>query len=142
MAILLFMERKKLVVEGAGAVPLAAMLEHAKRFEGKKVVLVVSGGNIDFMLIDRIIHKGLLSSGRIGMFEVTIDDIPGKIHILTGIIARHRGNIHNIVHDRLSAGLSVGETRVIFTIETRGRDHLKEIMDGMRIKGFMVKEIS
>jgi threonine dehydratase len=76
------------------------------------------------------------------MFEVTIDDIPGKIHILTGIIARHRGNIHNIVHDRLSAGLSVGETRVIFTIETRGRDHLKEIMDGIRISGFTLKEIS
>jgi threonine dehydratase len=139
MAILLFMERKKLVVEGAGAVPLAAMLENREKFRDRRVVLIVSGGNIDFTLIDRIIHKGLVSSGRIGVFEVTVDDIPGKLHVLTGIIARHGGNIHAIEHDRLSADLSVGETRVIFTVESRGRDHLKEIMDGIRIKGFTVK---
>jgi threonine dehydratase len=139
MAILLFMERKKLVVEGAGAVPLAAMLENREKFRDRKVVLIVSGGNIDFTLIDRIIHKGLVSSGRIGVFEVTVDDIPGKLHVLTGIIARHGGNIHAIEHDRLSADLSVGETRVIFTVESRGRDHLKEIMDGIRIQGFTVK---
>ena len=140
MAILLFMERKKLVVEGAGAVPLAAMLEHTKRFRDKKVVLVVSGGNIDFTLIDRIIHKGLVSSGRIGVFDVTVDDMPGKLHILTGIVAQYRGNIHTIVHDRLSPDLSVGETRVIFTIETRGREHMMEITDAIRLKGFLVKE--
>jgi threonine dehydratase len=140
MSILLFMERKKLVVEGAGAVPLAALLENKERFRGKRVALVVSGGNIDFSLIDRIIHKGLVSSGRIGIFEVTIDDTPGKLHLLTGLIAGHRGNIHTIVHDRLSTALSVNETRVLFTIETRGKDHTMEIMDAIRIRGFAVKE--
>jgi threonine dehydratase len=64
-SVLLFMERKKLVVEGAGAVPLAALLEHKERFKGKRIVLVISGGNIDFTLVDRIIHKGLAASGRI-----------------------------------------------------------------------------
>ncbi len=139
MAILLFMERKKLVVEGAGAVSLAAMLENQERFKRKRVVLIVSGGNIDFMLIDRIIHKGLVSSGRTGVFEVIVDDIPGKLSFLTGIIATYRGNIQDIVHDRLSTDLAVNETRVIFTVETRGSEHLQEIMDAIRIKGFRVR---
>jgi len=139
MAILLFMERKKLVVEGAGAVPLAAMLEDPARFRGKKVVLVVSGGNIDFTLIDRIIHKGLVSSGRVGTLEVTVSDIPGQLSALTGIIAARRGNIHSIDHDRLSPDLSINETRVIFTIETRGRSHLDEITEAIRAGGFSVR---
>jgi threonine dehydratase len=141
MAILLFLERKKLVVEGAGTVPLAALLENKERFRGKKVVLVVSGGNIDFTLIDRIIHKGLVTSGRIGIFEVGVNDSPGQLHILTGIIARHRGNIHSIVHDRLSPELSAVETKVAFTIETRGKEHLEEIISAIRSKGFFVRQI-
>jgi len=140
MAILLFMERKKMVAEGAGAVPLAALIENADRFRGKKVVLVVSGGNIDFTVIDRIIHKGLARSGRVGTFGVTVDDVPGKLHVLTGIIASQRGNILSIDHDRLSADLTVSQTRVIFTVEVRGREHLRTIMDEIRQKGFVVRE--
>lgn len=137
-AILLFLERKKLVVEGAGAVSLAALLENRKRFAGKHVVLVVSGGNIDFTLIDKIIHKGLVSSGRIGVFGVTVDDIPGSLHFLTGVIASDRGNILNVVHDRLAEDLPVGKTRVIFTIETRGEKHLEAILSNLSAKGFEV----
>jgi threonine dehydratase len=140
MAILLLMERKKMVVEGAGAVPLAALMENTERFKRKNVVLVVSGGNIDFTLIDRIIHKGLAKSGRMGVFEVTVDDIPGKLYVLTGIVARHRGNILAIDHDRLSADLSVSETRVIFTVEVRGSGHLNMITDDMKQKGYDVRE--
>src|SRR5271157_5323050 len=95
-AVLLCMERKKLVVEGAGAVPLAALLEHGERFKGKKTVLVMSGGNIDFTVIDRIIHKSLLSSGRIAVLKVILEDAPGTLHRLTGIVARHGGNILNV----------------------------------------------
>jgi threonine dehydratase len=142
MAILLFLERKKLVVEGAGAVPLAALLKYRERFRDKRIVLVVSGGNIDFTLIDRIIHKGLVSSGRIGVFEVTVDDVPGQLHTLTGIIARQRGNIHTIVHDRLSSGLSVVETKVIFTVEIRGKEHLNAIIADIRASHFTVRELS
>ncbi len=141
MAILLFLERKKLVVEGAGTVPLAALLEGKERFRGKRVVLVVSGGNIDFTLIDRIIHKGLVSSGRIGVFEVTVDDVPGQLHTLTGIIAGLRGNIHTIVHDRLSPGLSAVQTKVVFTVESRGKEHLTEIISAIRAKGFAIRSI-
>jgi threonine dehydratase len=140
-AILLFLERKKLVVEGAGAVPLAALLEAKEKFRGKRVVLVVSGGNIDFTLIDRIIHKGLVSSGRIGVFEVTVDDVPGQLHTLTGIIAGKRGNIHTIVHDRLFPGLSAVQTKVVFTVEIRGKEHLTEIISAIRARGFAIRSI-
>ena len=102
---------------------------------------MVSGGNIDFTLIDRIIHKGLVSSGRIGVFEVTVDDVPGQLHTLTGIIAGCRGNIHTIVHDRLSPGLSAVETKVVFTVESRGRDHLNEIISAVRAKDFAIRSI-
>ncbi|MBI1811947.1 MAG: threonine ammonia-lyase [Nitrospirae bacterium] len=139
MAILLFLERKKLVVEGAGAVPLAALIENKDKFKGRKIVLVVSGGNIDFTLIDRIIHKGLVSSGRIGVFEVVVDDIPGSLHYVTGVIASHRGNVLSVVHDRLAGDLSVGKTKVVFTVEVKGREHLDEILSDLEIKGFGVR---
>lgn len=140
MSILLFLERKKLVVEGAGAVPLAALMEDRKRFTGGRVVLVVSGGNIDFTLIDKIIHKGLVSSGRIGVFDVTVDDVPGSLHQLTGMIAAVRGNILDVVHDRLAGDLPVGKTRVIFTIETRGERQFEEILSRLSEKGFEVRK--
>ncbi len=139
MSVLLFLERKKLVVEGAGAVPLAALIEQKERFKGKKIVLVVSGGNIDFTLIDRIIHKGLVSSGRIGVFKVIVDDVPGGLHKITGIIAALRGNILNVVHDRLSQDVPIGKTLVIFTVETKGHSHLDEIISAIRESGFSVQ---
>lgn len=139
MSVLLFLERKKLVVEGAGAISLAALMEQKERFKGKKIVLVASGGNIDFTLIDRIIHKGLASSGRIGVFRVAVDDVPGGLHRVTGIIAAQRGNILTVVHDRLSQDVPIGKTIVIFTVETKGMEHLEEIKDAVRGAGF--KEI-
>jgi threonine dehydratase len=140
MAILLFLERKKLVVEGAGAVPLAALLEDREKFIGKRIVLVISGGNIDFTLIDRIIHKGLLKSERIGVFEVTVDDIPGSLHSVTGIIASHRGNVLDVVHNRFLADLPIGKTKVVFIVETRSKEHLEEILLDLRNKGFVVNK--
>ena len=138
MSVLLFLERKKLVVEGAGAVPLAALIEQKERFKGKRVVLVVSGGNIDFTLIDRIIHKGLVSSGRIGVFKVVVDDVPGGLHKITDIIAAQRGNILNVVHDRLSQDVPIGKTMVIFTVETKGQGHLEEMISAIRESGFRI----
>ncbi|MDI6801794.1 MAG: threonine ammonia-lyase [Thermodesulfovibrionales bacterium] len=137
-AVLLFMERKKLVVEGAGAVPLSALAEQKERFRGKRVILVISGGNIDFTLIDRIIHKGLAASGRIGVLKVVVADVPGSLHKLTGAIALQRGNILNVVHERLAEEIPIGKTMVIFTVETRGHGHLEEIKDKIRHEGFEV----
>lgn len=135
-AVLLFLERKKLVVEGAGAVPLAALLEHGARFRGRKVALIVSGGNIDFTLIDRIIHMSLVSSGRIGVVRVIVDDIPGGLHRLTGIVASHGGNILNVAHDRLYPDMPIGKTLVILTLETKGFDHLDEMRAAIEGAGF------
>jgi threonine dehydratase len=140
MAILLFLERKKLVVEGAGAVPLAALLENREKFIGKKIVLVVSGGNIDFTLIDKIIHKGFIKSERIGVFEVIIDDVPGSLHSLTGVIASHRGNILDVIHNRLAGDLPIGKTKVDFVIETRSKEHFEGILSELKGKGFEVSK--
>jgi threonine dehydratase len=136
MAILLFLERNKSVVEGAGATPLAALIEHKELFRGKRVVLVASGGNIDLTLVDRMIYRGLLTSGRILLFEVTADDVPGTLQSLAGVIAHHRGNILNVVHDRLQADLPIGKTRVIFSVETRTRGHHEEIICDIRKRGY------
>ncbi len=140
MAILLFMERSKFVVEGAGAVPLAALIENKERFRGKRVVLIASGGNIDLTLIDRMIYKGLLTSGRVVVFEVTADDVPGRLEELSGIIAAHRGNILNVVHDRLLPNLPIGKTKVIFVVETRRPAHLDEIVAEIEARGYEVKK--
>jgi threonine dehydratase len=138
-AILLFMERKKLVVEGAGAVPLALIKRDKERFRGKRVVLVVSGGNIDFTIVDRIILRGLLRSGRVGIFNVTLDDVPGALNKITNIIAARRGNIIGILHNRLSEELPFGKTNVRLTIESRGEEHLGEIMSDIRATGVKVE---
>ena len=136
MAILLLMERTKFVVEGAGAAPLAALIENRELFRGRRVVLIASGGNIDFTVIDKIIYKGLLTSGRILVFEVLADDAPGTLQALAGIIAQHRGNILNVVHDRLRADLPIGKTRVMFVVETRTRGHLEEILRDINGRGY------
>jgi threonine dehydratase len=138
-AILLFMERKKLVVEGAGAVPLALIKRDKERFRGKRVVLVVSGGNIDFTIMDRIILRGLLRNGRVGVFNVTLDDVPGALNKITNIIAARRGNIIGILHNRLSEELPFGKTNVRLTIESRGEEHLGEIMSDIRAAGIKVE---
>lgn len=140
MAILLFLERKKLVVEGAGAVALAALIKNMERFKGKKVALVVSGGNIDFTVIDKIILKGLVTSGRIGVFEVVIDDVPGAFYSVTEIIACCRSNVLNVVHYRAAGDLPIGKTKVVFTVEVRGKEHLEVILSNLKTKGIEVRK--
>jgi threonine dehydratase len=140
VAINMFLERKKLVVEGAGAVTLAALIENMSRFRGKRVVLVVSGGNVDFTVIDRIIYKGLIKSGRISEFDVLLEDSPGSLQKLTTIIASHKGNILNIRHDRLSQDLPMSTTRVHCTVEIQGREHLHDLMKDLASQGLDVKK--
>ena len=139
-AILLFLERKKLVVEGAGAATLAALMKDRERFKNKRVVLVLSGGNIDFTIMDRIIRKGLVMNGRIGVFEVVVDDAAGSLHAVTGTIVTHRANILHIFHDRLAADLAFGKAKVIFTVETRGKGHLERILADLSEKGYEARE--
>jgi threonine dehydratase len=137
-AILLFLERKKLVVEGAGAVPLAALLQHAEQFRSRRVVLVVSGGNIDFTLVDRIILKGLVTSGRIGTVTVVLDDIAGSLHSVTGVLATTGANVLSVEHVRLASDVPIGRTRVVFTVEVRGKEHLDQVFRALRDKGYEI----
>jgi threonine dehydratase len=138
VAILLYLERKKIVAEGAGAVTLAALLKNKDRFAGKRVVLVVSGGNVDFTIIDKIIEKGLVSSGRVGILDAILDNAPGSLHAFTGIISSYKGNILDIFHYRFSGDLPIGKIRVAFVVEVRGREHLEEILAQLGAKGFEV----
>ena len=96
----------------------------------------MSGGNIDLNLIDRMIQKGLLTSGRLAIFEVTVDDVPGSLHAITEVIASHRGNIITVTHHRLNQVLPVGKTKIVFTIETRSQEHLAQMLADVRAKGF------
>jgi threonine dehydratase len=138
-AILFFMERTKLVTEGAGAAPLAALFSNRDRFKGKRVVLVASGGNIDFTIVDRIIRRGLVTSGRLAMVEVAVDDAPGSLHRLTGIIAGHRMNIVEVAHNRLTEDLPPGKTLVSFTVEARSKQDLKNLLSDISGAGFALR---
>ncbi len=135
-AILMLMERKRLVAEGAGAAPLAALLSTKGKIEPKKVVLVLSGGNIDVHLLDRIIEKGLSQTGRIVRFEVLLRDVPGSLAKLTGLVAHHNANILHILHERAAKEIPLGFSKVILVLETRGPEHIREVQTGLKRNGY------
>jgi threonine dehydratase len=83
---------------------------------------------------------GLMTSGRVGVFEVIIDDVPESLHSLTGIIASHRGSILNIVHERFTGNLPIGKTRVAFIMDTRSKEHLEKMFSDIVDKGFAVRK--
>jgi threonine dehydratase len=135
-AILMLMERKRVVAEGAGATPLAALLSQKERIGPRKVVLVISGGNIDVHLLDRIIEKGLSRTGRIVRFGVLLRDIPGSLAKLTGLIGHSHANILHIIHERAAKEIPIGFSKVILVLETRGPDHIGEIKSGLKKEGY------
>ena len=131
-AILMLMERKRIVAEGAGAVPLATLLKGGAKVKGPNCVLVISGGNIDVNLIDRIIAQGLAKTGRIIRIAVNLKDDPGSLANLSRIIAEGGANILQIHHDRISKEIPIGTSKVILELETAGVDHIKEILGKLR----------
>ncbi len=134
-AVLLLMEHKRIIAEGAGAVPLAALLNHARGIRGP-ACLIISGGNIDVTLLERIIERGLVRSGRLLRLSVVIPDRPGALAGLTNAVGHFGANIVHIVHDRLSLNLPLSETRVELSLETRGPDHNREITAGLQKRGY------
>jgi threonine dehydratase len=136
-AMLLLLERKKVLAEGAGAAPLAALLSRKVRArEGSRVVLVVSGGNVDTPLLDRVIHQGLVRSGRVLQAEVVLDDLPGSLARLLTVIAGAGGNILHIHHARGGRDLPVRSVRVVLEIETRDGEHGREISEAVAGAGY------
>ncbi len=140
-AILLLMERKKTVVEGAGAAPLSAIMNGKTAIKGKKAVLVLSGGNIDMNILERVIEKGLVKAGRVLRVEVELNDAPDAIARLTSLIAEKKANILHIVHDRLSRRLPVMKTLVELSLETKGFEHNDDIMGELINRGYKARVI-
>ncbi|MHA1149948.1 MAG: threonine ammonia-lyase [Promethearchaeota archaeon] len=130
-AILLLMERAKIFVEGAGAVALAAIYFKKLKIRDKKVVAVLSGGNLNPNLLNLIINKGLIKAGRLVKFKTKIPDAPGELIKVLKIIAELKGNIVTIIHDRLSLDVAYKFTEIIIDMETRNQEHIEEILKAL-----------
>jgi threonine dehydratase len=140
-AILLLLEIEKTVVEGAGAAPLAALLNRTLGLQGHTVVLVLSGGNIDVTMLSRIIERGLVKDGRLVRLGVLLRDRPGALARLTSLIAEQGANILHILHDRaFSPRAAIGETEVELTLETSGRKQIDALTHRLEAAGYPVEE--
>ncbi len=138
-AVLLLAERAKMIVEGAAATALAACLGPLREdLAGKRVALVLSGGNIDVNLLDRIINLGLAEHGRVLRFATILPDRPGALSALASVLASVGANIKTIRHDRGLVGLGILETAVTIEVETRGPDHVVEVTGKLRDAGYQL----
>ncbi len=135
-AVLVLLERSKTLAEGAGAAALAAVLEGKVDPQGKPVVLVVSGGNIDSSRLDDIIVRGLAADGRRVRLRVVMPDVPGQLHKLTGIIADHGVNVLEVRHDRAFGRAAIGQTAATCELETRGQEQVRELLAALSEAGF------
>ncbi len=128
-AIVTLLERTKLLVEGAGAVTLAALVNGKMRNLSGKTVCLLSGGNIDVKTIAVVVERGLLAAGRYLKLKVELEDVPGSLAKLSTDIAATKANIHLISHERRSISLPLGKTEVLLELETRGCEHIQEVID-------------
>lgn len=135
-AVLLLLDVEKTVVEGAGAVGLAALLRASGRFAGRRVGLVISGGNIDLMVLSSIIQRGLVRRGRLVRLRVGMPDRPGSLARASAIIAAANANVIEVQHQRAFSVLSIKQVLCEFVIETLGREHLAEIVAALDREGF------
>lgn len=135
-AILLLMERAKIIVEGAGAAGLAAVLYRDLGAKNKNVVVIISGGNLTPSLLNKVIEKGLIKEGRLLKIKITLPDVPGALLKILEVIAEEKGNIITIVHERQRLELKYNQTDVIIEIETRNHHHIDEILSKLREKRF------
>ena len=138
-AIALLLEIEKTVAEGAGAAGLAALLAHPQVFAGRKIGLLVSGGNIDTRLLASILLRGLVRDGRIVRLRLTISDLPGQLARVAGLIGKAGGNIVDVQHQRLFGGVAAKSTELDVTVETRDRPHVRELVAALESEGFKVR---
>ncbi|HXE07720.1 MAG TPA: threonine ammonia-lyase [Acidobacteriaceae bacterium] len=135
-AILMLLEREKTLAEGAGAAPLAALLQRRTSLKGARTAVLVAGGNIDVTLLSRIIERGMVQDGRLIRLRIYLLDRPGALHELTRLIAEHRANIVDTLHNRAYYGVNLGDTAIDVTLETRGREHVEEILAALTSEGY------
>jgi threonine dehydratase len=138
-AIVLLLEKTKLLVEGSGAVTLAALLAGKVGRTDGETVCVLSGGNIDVKTLAMVVERGLLAAGRYLKLKVELDDVPGSLARLAGEVAAAKANIFLINHDRRSLGLPWGKTEVIIELETKGYEHIREIVEHLGRCGYIIE---
>jgi threonine dehydratase len=134
--ILTLLEREKMLAEGAGAAAVAALLHRKAKLKNKKTVALVCGGNIDVTLLSRIIQRGLVKDARLVRLQIHLSDRPGSLHQLTKIIAAHHANIVELQFDRAYYGVSLGDTLIDVTLETRGKDQIQRILEALAEAGY------
>jgi threonine dehydratase len=139
-SILALVEDEKTVAEGAGAAALAALLAQRLPLQGKRVVVLVSGGNIDVNVLSRIIDRGLMKSGRTMRARVAIPDLPGTLARLLTTVAATGANVLAVHHDRVGSRTEVGQIEVELDLETRGFEHIAEIGTALRAAGWHTED--
>ena len=139
-AIVMLLEIEKTLVEGAGAAGLAAMLKTPERFHGKKVGLVLGGGNIDPLLLAAIIERGMVRAGRLARIRVSARDVPGSLAKITATVAEAGGNIDEVHHQRAFTTLAAQNVEIELVLQTRGRDHIAAVLDALHDAGFTAEE--
>lgn len=140
-AILLLLEREKTLAEGAGAAALAAVLQHKTAYKGKRIGLLVCGGNIDVTLLSRIIERGLVKDGRLVRLRIHLTDHPGALRRLCEVIEEQKANIVETKHDRAYYGVNLGDTVIDVTMETRGTSHIQELMAALSAAGYVHERV-
>jgi threonine dehydratase len=138
-AIVLLLEVEKTVVEGAGAAGLAALLAHPAQFRGRRVGIVLSGGNIDPLMLSVIIERGMVRAGRLTRLTVELRDLPGALAMVTACLAEANANIEEVHHQRAFTNLPLKTIEVEFVLQTRGSEHIQEIIRALRAAGFAAR---
>jgi threonine dehydratase len=138
-ALLSLIERAKLVVEPAGAAAVAALLDRPDAY-GTPAVAVLSGGNVDPLLIGKVIRQGMAAAGRYLHLHVLVPDTPGGLAELLAEIARSGANVMEVVHERISPSLHLDEVEVHLQLETRGAPHSQELVELLRERGYLVRQ--
>ncbi len=138
--VMTLLEREKSLAEGAGAAGFAALLHRRlTNMGGKKVVVVISGGNIDLTRLSHIIDRGLEQDGRLARLKVIVPDKPSSIAALTAVIAEQQANIEQITENRFASEVTLEETELELLLQSRGKEHIGEILDAIRKRGFRIR---
>jgi threonine dehydratase len=135
-AIVMLLEIEKTLVEGAGAAGLAALIKHPQRFAGKKVGLVLCGGNIAPLLLASIIERGMVRAGRLARIRVGARDTPGVLARITALVAEAGANIDEVHHQRAFTLLAAQNVSIELVLQTRGREHIAEVIRQLQAQGF------
>ena len=138
-AIVMLLEIEKTVVEGAGAAPLAALLRNPERFRGRKVGLVLGGGNIDPLMLAEIVERGMVRAGRLARVLVEVRDLPGSLAKVTACLAEQNANIEQVHHQRAFTSLAVQNAEVDLVLKTRSHEHVEQIVAALKRAGFKAR---